>query len=64
MKQVLIYGLVAVFFAVVLGFQIWTLRTASRVQTQQPLPARILRWVNLSLTLAALGIVIYGIVAR
>ncbi|MHB1341481.1 MAG: hypothetical protein ACYC77_04625 [Coriobacteriia bacterium] len=63
MRGVLIYGLVAVFFAAVLGFQIWSLRSSSAGK-DQPRPARILRWVNLSLMLIALGIVIYGLVAR
>ena len=64
MTKVFIYILLTVFFAVVLGFQVWGLKTSSSVNKEQPLPTRVLRWVNLSLTLAALGFVIYGLVAR
>ena len=62
--EVLIYSLVFLFFALVIGFQIWSIRASSIAHVKQPLPARILRAVNLTLTFAALAIVIYGLVVK
>ncbi len=52
-----IYGLTALFFAIVLGFQV----NAARGARFQPPAARVARVVNIVLTLVALGIVIYGL---
>jgi len=57
-----VYIVVFVFFAIVLAYQGWYLWAGSVAKVKPPRPARILRAVNIVLTLAAMGIVIYELV--
>lgn len=61
--EVFVYIVVFAFFALVIGFQVWAMIGSSIAKAKLPLPARVLRAVNLALTLAALVIVIYNLVA-
>jgi len=59
--EIVTYILLAVFFAILFGFNVWAARSSSIAGVKQPTGARILRLANMLLLAAALGIVIWAI---
>ena len=59
--EVLVYILLALFFAILLGFNVWAARVSSIANMKQPAGARVLRLVNTLLLAVALGIVLWAI---
>ncbi|HZL06986.1 MAG TPA: hypothetical protein VFE45_16460 [Coriobacteriia bacterium] len=60
--EIVIYILLGLFFAILLGFNVWAARSSSIAGVKQPTGARVLRLVNTLLLAAALGIVLWAIV--
>lgn len=60
--EAVLYILLALFFAILLGFNLWAARSSSIAGVKQPAGARVLRLANTLLLAAALGIVIWAIV--
>jgi hypothetical protein len=59
--EILTYILLALFFAILLGFNVWAARSSSIAGVKQPTGARVLRLANTLLLAAALGIVLWAI---
>ncbi len=59
--EIVTYILLALFFAILLGFNVWAARSSSIAGVKQPVGARVLRLANTLLLAAALGIVIWAI---
>jgi hypothetical protein len=59
--EVLSYILLALFFAILLGFNVWAARSSSIAGVKQPTGARVLRLANTLLLVVALGIVLWAI---
>ena len=60
--EVPLYILLGLFFAILLGFNVWAARSSSIAGVKQPVGARVLRLANTLLLAAALGIVLWAIV--
>jgi len=59
--EIVTYILLALFFAILLGFNVWAARSSSIAGVKQPTGARVLRLANTLLLAAALGIVLWAI---